>query len=44
MSLATTYEGKVRMVDDLYSKMSSDERKLMLKKFIKDVWVKYNYD
>ena len=36
MSLATTYEGKVRMVDDLYSKMSPDERKLMLKKFIKD--------
>ena len=36
MSLATTFDEKVRIINDIWSKMSPDEKKLMLKRAIKD--------
>ena len=36
MSLASTFEEKNRIINDIWSKMSQDERKIMLKKAIKD--------
>lgn len=36
MSLATTFEEKTRVINDIWSKMSQDEKKIMLKKAIKE--------
>ena len=35
MSLASTYDGKVRVINDILSKTSPDERKIMLQLLIK---------
>ena len=35
MSLATTYEEKNRIINDIFSKMSPDERKIMLRLMLK---------
>ena len=36
MSLATTYDGKLRVINDILSKMSPDEKKIMLQSLIKE--------
>jgi len=36
MSLAVTFEEKTRVINDIWSKMSQDEKKMMLKKAIKE--------
>lgn len=36
MSLASTFEEKVRIINDIWSKMAPDEKKLLLKRAIKD--------
>lgn len=36
MSLATTFEDKVRIINDIYTKMAPDEKRIMLRTMIKD--------
>ena len=36
MSLATTYDGKLRVINDILSKMSPDEKKIVLQSLIKE--------
>jgi len=36
MSLATTYDGKLRVINDILSKMSPDEKRIVLQSLIKE--------